>query len=687
MEKLKQLFANFSLRKISLIVRIYISFAIVIAFFLASGSLNTILQSSIDRSYSAVEKEAQPLVKRASDIESKLMLAHQSLLSILSLRTSDEINLALPEFNKTRKNVLEEVKNLKTFYKGLVALNENPKQAAEISQKIDVLDKKVNEYLQSTNNLPSILTHFYNDMIKVRELQDGIMLKLNMMTMEMYNAKAVAADDYIDTLVNLFLAEKLKVETTLTAAFKQEKSVEILNSFFANQLNIKALRTRFEDLFYEIPSLEFNVETMYLNPIYKECEEKTGAFYRSYELALEKEEVFRVSDRGNDLIKQAQVALTGMQKVAQEFSDEASDSVHESISSALKITVISLIIVISIVVFVCLSLGASIKGPMQYLMNIMDKAASGDLTKTYVDNASDEFSKIGTSLNTMIGQTKEVVSKLIEQVELLKKTAEANANIVDASNEAVDVQRKEAFMVATSTAELEQTLAQVVESSQRTSDEVTNVGKLSEESRRIMSDNITTTHVLDSKLKETSQAITQVNQMGENIGSVVTTIRGIADQTNLLALNAAIEAARAGEHGRGFAVVADEVRTLANRTSEATTEIVDVIEQLRTTITKAVEVIESCNHEMAASLEQSSRANSSIEEIMGNIAAIDTMTAQIVESAHEQEIATREINKNITRISELSEENCESMNRIKDSSSQLDQIAFEQSEIVNRFKV
>ena len=202
-----------------------------------------------------------------------------------------------------------------------------------------------------------------------------------------------------------------------------------------------------------------------------------------------------------------------------------------------------------------------------------------------------------------------------------------------------------------------------------------------------MSDNITTTHILDSKLKETSQAITQVNQMGENIGSVVTTIRGIADQTNLLALNAAIEAARAGEHGRGFAVVADEVRTLANRTSEATTEIVDVIEQLRTTITKAVEVIESCNHEMAASLEQSSRANSSIEEIMGNIAAIDTMTAQIVESAHEQEIATREINKNITRISELSEENCESMNRIKDSSSQLDQIAFEQSEIVNRFKV
>lgn len=324
---------------------------------------------------------------------------------------------------------------------------------------------------------------------------------------------------------------------------------------------------------------------------------------------------------------------------------------------------------------------------MQYLMSIMDKAASGDLTKTYVDKAEDEFSKIGTSLNTMISQTKEVVSKLIDQVQLLKKTAEANVNIVDASNEAVDVQRKEAFMVATSTAELEQTLAQVVESSQRTSDEVTNVGKLSEESRRIMSDNITTTHVLDSKLKETSQAITQVNQMGENIGSVVTTIRGIADQTNLLALNAAIEAARAGEHGRGFAVVADEVRTLANRTSDATTEIVDVIEQLRTTITKAVEVIESCNNEMAASLEQSSRANSSIEEIMGNIASIDTMTAQIVESAHEQEIATREINKNITRISELSEENCEAMNRIKDSSSQLDQIAFEQSEIVNRFKV
>ncbi len=242
-------------------------------------------------------------------------------------------------------------------------------------------------------------------------------------------------------------------------------------------------------------------------------------------------------------------------------------------------------------------------------------------------------------------------------------------------------------MVASATAELEQTLNQVVESAQKTMDEVTNVAKVSELGREIMSTNITTTHSLDKKLQDTSKAILAANTMGENIGVVVSTIRGIAEQTNLLALNAAIEAARAGDNGRGFAVVADEVRTLANRTSESTKQISSVIEELQKTISGAVKVITTCNEEMNSSLEQSSKANSSLEEIMGFINSIEQMTAQIVESSHEQATATKEINQNITRISDLTEESCRGMEYISSSSDTLNQIADTQSEIVSKFKL
>jgi methyl-accepting chemotaxis protein len=356
------------------------------------------------------------------------------------------------------------------------------------------------------------------------------------------------------------------------------------------------------------------------------------------------------------------------------FAETPEDIAFDPIRSAAFICA-NICVVILIIAAVFIGFYAEkFVAPIRKASSFIGKIADGDLTISQVEKkALDNLSKSKTE----IGDICKSVSLLREKLYDVIERVSFNAN---------DLASK-AEQISSASMELSSSSSVQAAAAENIANAVTDIAHAINETRYNAEETGKLTHNVVLNTRTGGETISNAVEAVKDIAKKVIVIEDIASNTNLLALNAAIEAARAGEHGRGFAVVADEVRTLANRTSDATTEIVDVIEQLRTTITKAVEVIESCNNEMAASLEQSSRANSSIEEIMGNIASIDTMTAQIVESAHEQEIATREINKNITRISELSEENCEAMNRIKDSSSQLDQIAFEQSEIVNRFKV
>ncbi len=171
-----------------------------------------------------------------------------------------------------------------------------------------------------------------------------------------------------------------------------------------------------------------------------------------------------------------------------------------------------------------------------------------------------------------------------------------------------------------------------------------------------MQDNITTTHTLSDKLRDTSVAISKINEMGDKIDSIVKTIAAIADQTNLLALNATIEAARSGEQGKGFAVVANEVRDLATKTAKSTQEVTDTISRLNQAVEMCVKVVASCEIEMTNSVQQSSKANSAIEEIMGIIATITDMSEQIVQSCQEQANIATDVNHEISNINSITEE-------------------------------
>uniref|UniRef100_UPI001F341DA9 methyl-accepting chemotaxis protein n=1 Tax=Vibrio anguillarum TaxID=55601 RepID=UPI001F341DA9 len=226
---------------------------------------------------------------------------------------------------------------------------------------------------------------------------------------------------------------------------------------------------------------------------------------------------------------------------------------------------------------------------------------------------------------------------------------------------------------------------EVAQSAQSSLEMVQKVESASESGRKIMSDNITTINQLETRLNQSVDAVGELQKMSSQIGSILDVIRNIAEQTNLLALNAAIEAARAGEQGRGFAVVADEVRVLAKRTTDSTSEIESMISNLQSSSSSASTVIESCMTDMELSVEQASTANSAMEEIQALILEISQMSTHITQAAAEQSETTGDIARSIEDINLIADGSYQAMSQIAQASANLTQLANQQNELVHRF--
>jgi methyl-accepting chemotaxis protein len=192
---------------------------------------------------------------------------------------------------------------------------------------------------------------------------------------------------------------------------------------------------------------------------------------------------------------------------------------------------------------------------------------------------------------------------------------------------------------------------------------------------------------LSGDIKTAAEVIDRLRQETVSIGSVLDVIRGIAEQTNLLALNAAIEAARAGEQGRGFAVVADEVRTLASKTQSSTTEIREMIERLQSGSREAVEMMAAGTNQAGNAVVQANDASHALENITEIVSVIRDRTNQIAAASEQQSAATRQIESNIDRISSVASHTAESSSRITTSTGNLAEMAARMAELVGRFRV
>ncbi len=325
--------------------------------------------------------------------------------------------------------------------------------------------------------------------------------------------------------------------------------------------------------------------------------------------------------------------------------------------------------------------------PVRQVAVGLKSLAEGNLTHTIDIDSKDELGMMAASYNQAVHKTNSAIVEVLRTTDEVVDGSIAIAQSNNVMSNELDVQSEKITQISTAIEQISHSIQEVASKSSEASTNAQEAGVTANSGGQVVQNTIEGMNSINAAVMASSESVAKLGERGAQIGEIIGVINDIAEQTNLLALNAAIEAARAGEAGRGFAVVADEVRALADRTTTATQEISQSIEAIRSETTMAVERMEVGASQVNEGLELVRRAGSSLEEIVDGAQTVADMIDSIAAAAEEQSVASGEVSRNIESVSEVSFGANEQANMAASSAKTLEQKAGALKQLVNQFKV
>ncbi|CAK3459533.1 methyl-accepting chemotaxis protein [Vibrio crassostreae] len=660
----------------SVIKRMYAGFALIIIMFAVTITIMMNSMNQIHSNFESVSETSLPLVALSNQTSVQLLSADKSFKDFLTTQNAERMSAMRTEFAASQNSFSEVLGNLEAASQNNVSLTERIAQLRAMEERYFAeADEAMNNYVA-----------MFEAQEQVQKASRDFQRLHSELTVGMKEYVADQKSISVKVMAKSYFIKLQDAEVITSDALASSAVAFVQKAVNQNKKAVTHLNYAYRGLSTQLPALK-NVFDESVQKFTKDVGQKGGVLDKHNNYLKAKEALY---------INIANLAVEVDQAMAvlDSFNVTAEEQLNSSLADASSIYDKGLFNAIAIGIIVTVFAAAigyhiahSVREPLTRILGTLEGLTQGDMTQRIDIRYDNEFSRVSRHINTLADNLHNILVKLNDASDDLTKTASVNQKTSSETQAQLNSQREQTATVATAMTEMSHSVQEVANSAQSSLTMVQQVESASESGRQIMNTNISTINQLEVRLTESVGAVGELQQMSSQIGSILDVIRGIAEQTNLLALNAAIEAARAGEQGRGFAVVADEVRVLAQKTTQSTSEIETMISNLQSSSKTASNVIESCMSDMDMSVQQASSANSAMEEIQALILEISHMSTHISQAAAEQSETSGDIARNIEDINHIADKSYQAMSSIAEASQNLTILANQQGDLVHQFKL
>ncbi|UPQ88891.1 methyl-accepting chemotaxis protein [Vibrio sinaloensis] len=660
----------------SVIRRMYAGFALIIIMFIVTTLMMMRGMQQIHTNFEDVSNTSLPLVNQSNQTSVALLSADKLFKDFLTTQSFERMEQLAAEFGKTKE----------AYRSQLLALEQVSAGQPELEQSIAELKLMETSYFAEAEQAMGN----YRDMFEAQ----AQVQKSTRQFQRLHSDLSVGMKEYVDdqssisvkVMAKSYFIKLKDAEVTTSDALASSDTEFVTQAVAKNKKAVTHLNYAYRGLSTQMPEIK-NAFDESVQQFTRDIGQKGGVLDQHSAYLLAKDALY---ENIANLTQQVDATMALLKSFSQYAEQGLADSLNEA-GTVYEQGVVRSIAIGAVVILMALAIGYhiahSVREPLTRILSTLESLTQGDMTKRIEIRYNNEFSRVSNHINSLADNLHGILVKLNDASDNLTQTAATNQQTSSQAQSQLSQQREQTANVATAMTEMAHSVQEVAQSAQNSQQMVERVEQASESGRQIMGTNITTINQLETRLNESVDAVKDLQAMSSQIGTILDVIRNIAEQTNLLALNAAIEAARAGEQGRGFAVVADEVRVLAQRTTESTSEIESMISNLQSSSASANKVIQSCMDDMELSVEQASSANSAMEEIQGLILEISQMSGHISQAAAEQSETTGDIARNIEEINLIADSSYQAMAQIAQTSNNLSSLANQQGELVHRFKL
>ncbi|MCU7993684.1 methyl-accepting chemotaxis protein [Shewanella glacialipiscicola] len=587
-------------------------------------------------------------------IRSKLLLSAAVSISALiamfglqlhSNSVKSELSKAAQSVLELERDVLILRKNEKDFFarKDLKYVELHKQSHMAIDNIVPELEKVFKDYGVSTASLESFdhnLNQYQTAFSEVVQLQQEIGLTPKT---GLYGTLRAAVHN-VETLLKQY--NQLELEVAMLQLRRNEKDFMLrreLSYVETFDTNIG----KFNDKLHA-SSIDINTQ--------QKIEELITQYQKDFKSLINKEQQLGLTDNDGTM---ARVLAANLQteSSANDLHNLALKAIYDAESSSVNIGITVFIFIALLLSIITYLIIRSIIAPVARITQIIARIeVSKDLTLRCDASTQDELGEIAQHFNSMVSSFQHLIEQVIDSVETINTSCKRVSENAELASQGVGKQLNETDMVATAITEMGATIEEIAKTTELAASKASQTHDNAQSGQLEVEQTIHKIQSLAEQLNSSATVVNELERDSETIGSVLDVIRGIAEQTNLLALNAAIEAARAGEQGRGFAVVADEVRNLAMRTQSSTQEIASIIQTLQTRTRSIVQLMESSQKQGEESTQQAASAGALLKLINTDVRNIMDMSTQIAAAIEEQSMVAAEVSKNVVVIRDIAEE-------------------------------